>query len=233
MKILNNLYKYLGDVLIKTFILFAVLIIPLTAVALKFKYDSVAYGWFMVAFIFVLSIERTWETFYSFQEKRKHKLYGDWTLAVVSAAYILLIFTTLFEFFVFPVTLNITLSLYGLFLFIAGFLLRLSGIKTLNHQWTVHAVGASKIKDIYIVQSGPYKYIRHPIYLGVILEVLSIPLIWNAYSAFFIALALNVPLQLIRAYLEEKTSLRRFGEDFNRYLKDTPAFFPYRINKRK
>ncbi|MFA5118146.1 MAG: isoprenylcysteine carboxylmethyltransferase family protein [Candidatus Omnitrophota bacterium] len=233
MKILNNLYKYLGDVLIKTFILFAVLIIPLTAVALKFKYDSVAYGWFMVAFIFILSIERTWETFYSFQEKRKHKLYGDWTLAVVSVAYILLIFTTLFEFFVFPVTLNITLSLYGLFLFIAGFLLRLSGIKTLNHQWTVHAVGASKIKDIYIVKSGPYKYMRHPIYLGVILEVLSIPLIWNAYLAFFIALALNVPLQIIRAYLEEKTSLRRFGADFTRYLKETPAFFPYRITKRK
>jgi len=200
---------------------------------LKFKYASVAYGWFMVIFICILSVERTWETFYSFQEKRKHKLYGDWTLAVVSIAYILLIFTTLFEFFVFPAVLNSALSLYGLFLFIAGFLLRLWGIKTLNHQWTVHAVGASKIKEIYLVKSGPYKYIRHPIYLGVILEVISIPLMWNTYFAFLLALALNVPLQIIRAYLEEKTSMRRFGEDFNRYIKETPAFFPYRIIKRK
>jgi methyltransferase len=56
--------------------------------------------------------------------------------------------------------------------------LRLSVITSLRGAWTVRAVVPS---DLPVVDSGPYRFIRHPNYVALGLEFLGLPLIGGAY----------------------------------------------------
>ena len=76
------------------------------------------------------------------------------------------------------------LAAIALGLFGAGQALRLTAIRTLGWRWSTRVMtvpGASP------VQHGIYRYLRHPNYLGVQLEILSAPLVHSAYltSAMF------------------------------------------------
>jgi len=105
-------------------------------------------------------------------------------------------------------------------------------MKALGKQWAIHAVGAQKIKKVRLVKIGPYKYVRHPIYLGIVIEVVSIPLIANAYFSLAFAILINVPLQLIRLRLEERNSFRKFGDIYLRYKQEVSALFPVKYVRR-
>ena len=226
------LFKSLGKIIIKIIIILALFLGPIVALVFKLHYPNFTNSGLLL-FIFLLAIERTWETFYSSRERRGHKLYGDWTLPLVSIAYIILALIVICEFFLKEIRIDYRISFVGFFIFISAFILRIWGMRTLKEQWTVHAIGAQKVKNVFLIKSGPYKYIRHPIYLGVILEVLSIPLIWNTYFAFIFAVTINVPLQVIRAYFEEKTSIKKLGKEFISYKKEVPAFLPIKFFRLK
>jgi methyltransferase len=51
-------------------------------------------------------------------------------------------------------------------------------IRTLAEHWNVEIMASTKLG---VVTSGPYRWIRHPNYLSVMLEVISIPLIYTAW----------------------------------------------------
>jgi methyltransferase len=55
--------------------------------------------------------------------------------------------------------------------------LRVWCIRSLGRQWNVRAVVP---EDLVPVASGPYRYVRHPNYLAVILEFLALPLVGGA-----------------------------------------------------
>lgn len=229
MKYLLAVYKFLGNVIVKFIIIFGLFGIPLASLMFKFKYPEVPNGWLFIGFMCLLVVERVWETFYSAKEHQKHKLHGDWTLPLVSIAYLMMLVGIILEYFVLQGEINILITLLGVFIFTLSFLLRISCMRTLKDQWSVHAVGAKKVKSVFLINTGPYKYLRHPIYLGVILEVLSIPLIWNAYFTVLFIAVVNVPLQVMRAYFEEKATIRKLGEDYILYKKTVPAFIPFSL----
>lgn len=83
--------------------------------------------------------------------------------------------------------------------------LRYWAIHSLGRYWNTRIVivpGAKRIK------SGPYRYLRHPNYLAVALELLSLPLIFNAWVTALVATLLNALLLLaIRIPAEEKALL--------------------------
>jgi methyltransferase len=81
-------------------------------------------------------------------------------------------------------TFRPALAALALSLFTAGQVLRLTAIRTLGWRWSTRVMtvpGASP------VQHGIYRYLRHPNYLGVELEILAAPLLHSAYltSAVF------------------------------------------------
>jgi len=80
--------------------------------------------------------------------------------------------------------------------------LRYWAIRSLGRYWNTRIIivpGAKRIK------SGPYRYLRHPNYLAVALELLSLPLIFNAWITALVATLLNALLLLaIRIPAEEK-----------------------------
>lgn len=70
------------------------------------------------------------------------------------------------------------LSILALATFIGAQGLRLWTLRTIGRSWNVRVVGAT---DYPIVTHGPYRWIRHPNYAVVILELVSLPLIWHLY----------------------------------------------------
>jgi methyltransferase len=76
------------------------------------------------------------------------------------------------------------LAALALSLFAAGQALRLTAIRTLGWRWSTRVM---TLPGEAPVQHGIYRYIRHPNYLGVQLEILAAPLFHSAYftSAVF------------------------------------------------
>jgi methyltransferase len=77
----------------------------------------------------------------------------------------------------------------GLALFAVGELLRTWCILALGTRWNARA---RVDPSLSVVSSGPYRWIRHPNYLGVLLELVGLPLAGGAWWT----LALAAPLHL-------------------------------------
>jgi methyltransferase len=78
------------------------------------------------------------------------------------------------------------LATVGLSLFAIGQFLRLTAIRTLGWRWSTRVMTVPGPQGA-LVREGIYRYLRHPNYLGVELEILSVPLLHSAYltSALF------------------------------------------------
>jgi methyltransferase len=79
-----------------------------------------------------------------------------------------------------------------------GFALRYWVIATLDHRWTTRIL---ILPGAPLVQKGPYRFLRHPNYLAVCLEIAALPLVHTAWwSAVIFSLANALVLRVrIRA----------------------------------
>ncbi len=78
-----------------------------------------------------------------------------------------------------------------------------------------------------LVTTGPYRWIRHPIYLGFVLLALGEALAFRNWLACSIALFGIVPTFAWRARVEETLLSRTFGEGYGRYQRRTKLIVPY------
>lgn len=216
---------------IKLFILIGNVGIPIYAFSMCLNFSRNVMGFLFFLFVTMLIIERAWETFKTSQERKREEMHGDWTLVAVTGSYLILFFLFITEFYLRVKSINLLISIIGVLLLGISFRLRFWGMSALGKQWAVHAVGAQKIRRVRLLKVGPYKYIRHPIYLGIMIEELSFPVIANVLSSFLFALIVCLPLVVIRAFMEEKTSLRRFGEKYRDFQKKVGMFFPTQLLK--
>jgi len=77
-----------------------------------------------------------------------------------------------------------------------------------------------------LITSGPYRLVRHPIYVGGILYGLSIPMIANSLYGFVIMLV-PIPVVFYRIRFEEKILVSRFGQEYLEYARKTKKLIPY------
>jgi methyltransferase len=63
-------------------------------------------------------------------------------------------------------------------LFLASNLMRVWVVRTLGDLWSVQVMDSTRIG---VVTAGPFRFVRHPNYTGVILEMISLPLIHTAW----------------------------------------------------
>ncbi len=89
-----------------------------------------------------------------------------------------------------------------------------------------YAVSWGMSENHELVTWGPYRYVRHPSYLGYFLMFCGLFLIW-------LNLVATVPLVAIPGYVrithvEEELLIHRFGEEYIRYQEKTGRFFPKR-----
>ena len=106
---------------------------------------------------------------------------------------------------------------------IISFLLRRRAISALGRFWSLHV----EIRENHqFVQSGPFRWMRHPTYFSMILELLSGGLILGAWFSLWIIPVLFLPVLAWRLKLEEKALVEKFGDAYRIYQRTTPALLP-------
>jgi protein-S-isoprenylcysteine O-methyltransferase Ste14 len=100
------------------------------------------------------------------------------------------------------------LHFIGFTIFLVGIIYRLWAIKTLGKYYShiVREVDAHKIVD-----SGPYRHIRHPAYAGMILANLGIVVFFFNWITLILFLSVLIPAIILRILIEEKTLFRIDG----------------------
>ncbi|MCM3317059.1 isoprenylcysteine carboxyl methyltransferase [Rummeliibacillus stabekisii] len=78
---------------------------------------------------------------------------------------------------------------------------RIWAIKSLGHFWNTKII---VLPNAQLVKKGPYKWIPHPNYVIVALEILVIPLIFQAYVTAIFFTLLNMLMMFVRIPEEER-----------------------------
>jgi methyltransferase len=105
----------------------------------------------------------------------------------------------------------------------AGQSLRYAAIRQLGWRWSVRIFTLPGQKP---EAAGIYQYIRHPNYLGVILEIAAVPLIHTAYLTALLFSLANGILLSVRISREEEAL--EASQSYNRFFSNRPRFLPHR-----
>ncbi len=77
-----------------------------------------------------------------------------------------------------------------------------------------------------LITTGLYGYIRHPLYLSLILGGFGAMAKDPGYLQILLAI-INFIALIFTARVEEKEMIMKFGEEYREYMKKTKMFFPY------
>ena len=80
-------------------------------------------------------------------------------------------------------------------------------------------------KQHTLVTTGPYRWVRHPLYSSAALAIVGTSLV-AANGFFFVAGCLAFLLLVIRTRKEEQNLIARFGDDYRNYMQRTGRFVP-------
>lgn len=83
-----------------------------------------------------------------------------------------------------------------------------------------------------LIRTGPYRFVRHPIYVASCLEAVGLPWMLGAWFALALALLVFVPLEVARARYEERFLRRVFGAAYDRFTDEVPGFLPRPVRRR-
>jgi protein-S-isoprenylcysteine O-methyltransferase len=111
----------------------------------------------------------------------------------------------------------------ALALFVAGLALRWYAILYLGRLFTVNVAIAA---DHPVIDSGPYRYIRHPSYSGALLVFLGLGLSFGNIVSLLLALVLPWLALSRRIAIEERALLGALGEPYRRYMTGTKRLVP-------
>lgn len=107
-----------------------------------------------------------------------------------------------------------------------SFWLRRRAIAALGRFWSLHV----EIRGNHeLVREGPFRWVRHPAYLSMILEILSIGLILQSWGTMLLVYALFLPTLFLRIRIEEAALVEKFGQSYLDFQRETPALFPLRV----
>lgn len=112
----------------------------------------------------------------------------------------------------------------GFILILVGLIIRVKSILTLKQQFTYTV---TKIENHELINSGLYKNIRHPGYLGQLIIFLGIS---TALSNWISILLMIIPVSLgyiYRINVEEKFMIEQMGQKYIDYQKRTKKLIPW------
>lgn len=117
------------------------------------------------------------------------------------------------------------LFVVGTAVLLLGTGLRQYAVRTLDDYFT------SSIKihqSQQVVDTGPYRWVRHPSYTGGLLQYTGISLVLNNWASFTMIVGLLFIAYLYRMRIEERALSEELGEPYLDYLERTPhRLIPY------
>lgn len=95
--------------------------------------------------------------------------------------------------------------------------------------WTLRRSFSVTVEARELVSGGPYRFVRHPVYLGEMLTAAAVAVL--RFSLLnVVLLLLFVAIQLYRSRMEEN-KLARFLPDYSAFAARSLWFWPYRLTK--
>jgi protein-S-isoprenylcysteine O-methyltransferase Ste14 len=123
-----------------------------------------------------------------------------------------------------PAEINSFEGIAGLIVCMAGFALAVWARLHLGRNW---GMPMSLKEGHELVTTGPYRYVRHPIYTGMLLAILGSGLVNGPiWAVVFIGMAIYC---VYSARTEEGLMLQQFPEQYARYKRRTKALVPFII----
>ena len=95
--------------------------------------------------------------------------------------------------------------------------------RRLGKQW---ALAARVVEGHTLVQDGPYRFVRNPIYTGMFGILLATGLALTQWVPLLVAIALFIAGTWIRVRTEERLLRETFGAEFEEYARRVPAVIP-------
>lgn len=111
----------------------------------------------------------------------------------------------------------------GFILLIPGFVLMQMAEKHLGKQFSIEV---TLQKDHTLIQDGPYRFIRHPRYLGVLAFFTGISVVFQSLFSIFLVVMLCVII-MWRVYAEEALLFQEFGKEWEAYRKKSWRIIPF------
>jgi len=111
----------------------------------------------------------------------------------------------------------------GLFLFVSGL-----SIMTISHitLWENYSGFVVIKKDHKLITYGIYRFTRNPIYLGIFVVFIGLP-VYAASLYSFLIMLLQVPIFLNRIRLEEHLLAEEFTDEYQKYKETTKKLIPF------
>lgn len=111
----------------------------------------------------------------------------------------------------------------GFFLLIPGFFVMQMAEKHLDKQFSIQVTLQD---DHQLIQSGPYGYVRHPRYLGILAFFLGISVVFRSWLSMLLVVALFIVF-LWRIQTEEALMAQEFGEAWQSYRAKSWRLIPF------
>jgi protein-S-isoprenylcysteine O-methyltransferase Ste14 len=112
----------------------------------------------------------------------------------------------------------------GVFLFVAGLVLRWWAIITLGRFFTVDVTIE---RDHELVERGPFRVVRHPSYTGVLLAFVGFALTLRNWAALLVILVPIFAAFIRRMNVEEDALSRALGSRYTAYMRRTKRLVPF------
>ena len=124
--------------------------------------------------------------------------YGKSHYPFMIAMHTLFIISIIAEYFLRGTT---PISLVFLVLYVLVLSFKFWALSSLGRYWNTKIY---RIPGIYPVKKGPYKFLRHPNYMEVVLEIAIIPLIFHLYYTAVVFTLLNAVMLTVRIRVENR-----------------------------
>ena len=112
---------------------------------------------------------------------------------------------------------------WGAGLLVFGITLFIWARRTLGANYSGHL---SVKEGQQLVQSGPYRVIRHPAYAGYLLMALGIALGYSSLVGIASTLFALLPCMIYRIHIEDRLLAEHFGKQFDQYCRKTQRLIP-------
>ena len=120
-------------------------------------------------------------------------------------------------------TLPLTVSLIGILIGLTAIVLGVASRAALGRSYSPRAGPSGPAA---LIQDGPYRWIRHPLYLAALLWIVGWPLIIASFLGILVPIPIVVPAIRKRMIAEEGELLRVYGDEYAEYQERTWRLLP-------
>lgn len=174
-------------------------------------------------FLIFCGVQRSLEVIFFYQDAKKGHVIAKWTINLLAASFFLFLAVAYYDIKKSKVDFSEIVFFAFASLYVLSLALRITAIKKLQ---AFKSYNIELRRNQKVIKEGPYKYVRHPIYLSMILEAFSIPSAAQSLLSLAVVVFFYMPILLIRLNIEEKALVRFMGSEYLEYMKSTPALFP-------